>query len=136
MSIELSQTNTTEIEGAIKHLKEAAAAKKCWSCGCFHNSLAAIEKAIAPDQRSSEFDIILKAGYKHLVPVKYDCLGCDVCYGALIINSLDPLFGGCNGELKVCPSTQVEERKGWPPLPGAYTVLRYQAPVAICTLTD
>jgi tetrahydromethanopterin S-methyltransferase subunit A len=30
----------------------------------------------------------------------------------------------------------VAARPGWPPLPGAYTVLRYRAPVAVCTLTD
>ena len=35
-----------------------------------------------------------------------------------------------------CPTDAVEERLGWPPLPGAYTVLRYQAPVAVCTLND
>jgi len=30
----------------------------------------------------------------------------------------------------------VEARAGWPPLPGSYRVLRYSAPVAVCTLTD
>ena len=38
--------------------------------------------------------------------------------------------------LEVCPTEKVEERRGWPPLPGAYQVLRYQAPVAVCTLTS
>ncbi|MBI2501760.1 MAG: DUF4346 domain-containing protein [Candidatus Latescibacteria bacterium] len=36
----------------------------------------------------------------------------------------------------MCPTEAVEARAGWPPLPGAYTVLRYQASVAVCTLTD
>lgn len=29
-----------------------------------------------------------------------------------------------------------EERRGWPPLPGDYRVLRYRAPVAVCTLNS
>ena len=135
MSIELSQTNKSEIEEAVKQLKEAVAVKKCWSCGCFRNSLIAIEKTIAPVQRTSELDAVIRAGHEHLAPVKYDCLGCDKCYPALAINGLENSYSGCGG-LEVCPSTQVEERKGWPPLPGAYTVLRYHSPVAICTLTD
>jgi tetrahydromethanopterin S-methyltransferase subunit A len=39
-------------------------------------------------------------------------------------------------EVASCPTDAVQERHGWPPLPGAYTVLRYQAPVAVCTLND
>jgi tetrahydromethanopterin S-methyltransferase subunit A len=35
-----------------------------------------------------------------------------------------------------CPAEPVEPRPGWPPLPGDYTVLRYSAPVAVCTLGD
>lgn len=136
MTVEVSKTNQSEIKEAIKQLKGAVAAKKCWSCGCFHNSLAVIEKAMVPEQRPFELDALIKAGHEHLAPTKYDCLGCDVCYGALIINSLNPLFAGCGGELEVCPSNLAEARNGWPPLPGAYTVLRYQAPVVICTLTD
>ena len=39
-------------------------------------------------------------------------------------------------EVVSCPTDAIEERHGWPPLPGAYTVLRYHAPVALCTLND
>jgi len=35
-----------------------------------------------------------------------------------------------------CFSEKAEEREGWPPFAGTYHVLRYRAPVAICTLTD
>jgi tetrahydromethanopterin S-methyltransferase subunit A len=64
-----------------------------------------------------------------LSDVKYDCLGCEVCWPALAINAL-----GVEGD--ACPSEPASARQGWPPLPGAYTVLRYHAPVAVCTLTD
>ena len=39
-------------------------------------------------------------------------------------------------ECATCPTDAVEERHGWPPLPGSYTVLRYHAPVAVCSLLN
>lgn len=33
-----------------------------------------------------------------------------------------------------CPTEPEEERAGWPPLPGDYQVIRYNAPVAVCAL--
>ena len=67
--------------------------------------------------------------------VKYDCLGCEICWPADAINAaaeLDPAVA----EADHCPTEEPELREGWPPLPGDYRVLRYQAPVAICTLNS
>ena len=61
--------------------------------------------------------------------MRYDCLGCTVCHPAEVANAL-------NLQGATCSTGPVEERLGWPPLPGAYTLLRYRAPVAVCTLTD
>jgi tetrahydromethanopterin S-methyltransferase subunit A len=71
----------------------------------------------------------MAAAHKRLQPVRYDCLGCQVCYPALAMNAL-------HVDIYPCPTGAIDERQGWPPLPGSYTVLRYRAPVAICTLTD
>ncbi len=71
-----------------------------------------------------------------MVPARYDCLGCEVCFPALAVNALDGAGLTLETVADPCPTAPVEARAGWPPLPGAYTVLRYQAPVAICTLTD
>lgn len=120
---------------AIAQLREAAAAKKCWPCGCLHSSLAAIERAFPAGERPSVLDAALSAARDRLVEVQYDCLGCEVCYPALAINALNRA-GGRPADWEVCPSDRVEEREGWPPLPGAYTVLRYQAPVAVWILMD
>jgi tetrahydromethanopterin S-methyltransferase subunit A len=65
----------------------------------------------------------------------YDCLGCEVCYPALALNALGELDESL-ASLEACPGEVPEGRAGWPPLPGDYTVLRYHAPVAVCTLTD
>jgi len=75
------------------------------------------------------------AGRERLTPVRYDCLGCEVCYPAVALNALNRTEGYAT-EGAACASEAVQEREGWPPLPGDYTVLRYRAPVAICTLTD
>jgi tetrahydromethanopterin S-methyltransferase subunit A len=65
---------------------------------------------------------------EHLLPQRYECLGCDVCFPAVALNAI--------GADASCPREEVERRDGWPPLPGDYTVLRYRAPVAVCTLND
>ncbi|MGC8625477.1 MAG: DUF4346 domain-containing protein [Phycisphaerae bacterium] len=114
---------------AVSRLQEAVDAKKCWRCGCLRSSLEAIDRAIPVERRSSGLADVIEKARTRLVPVQYDCLGCEVCYPPLAMNALQI-------DAEACPSEKVEVRSGWPPLPGAYTVLQYQAPVAVCTLTD
>lgn len=125
---------TNLLTEATTRLGEAAAAKKCWPCGCLHQSLETIERAIPPPERPPELISALAAAKAPFVPVQYECLGCQVCYPALAVNAVSQLRGDTS--LDVCPTDDVEVRAGWPPLPGNYTVLRYQAPVAVCTLTN
>lgn len=136
MSQDKQQTGSPARDDAAAQLLEAAAARKCWSCGCLHNTLSAIEGALPADQRSPELDAAMQAGRERLVPVRYDCLGCEVCYPALAVNALNKGGDGEPLDIPACPTEKPEERQGWPPFPGAYTVLRYHAPVAVCTLTD
>lgn len=124
---------TTPFNKAAEQLHEAVRAKKCWSCGCFHDTVAAIDATFPADQRPAPLNDTLRAAGERLAPRQYACLGCAVCYPALAINALAELG---DLEMPVCPTDTVEAREGWPPLPGSYTVLRYQAPVAVCTLTD
>jgi tetrahydromethanopterin S-methyltransferase subunit A len=119
---------------AVAQLREAASAKKCWACGCLHHALESIDKEPAAARRPRELVSALQAARERLLPVRYDCLGCEVCYPALALNALGRAGQGLAAA--ACPTDTVEERTGWPPLPGAYTALRYHAPVAICALTD
>ncbi len=121
---------------AVARLQEAAAHKKCWSCGCFHNSLTVFARIYPPEQRLLELGAVLSTAPDYLEQVRYDCLGCEICFPALAINALEELSGENSCGCEICPTEQVQERPGWPPLPGAYHVVRYQAPVAVCTLTD
>lgn len=136
----MSDPSRTDVSAKIKEasglIEEAAAAEKCWSCGCFHGSLAAIDRAFSEAKPPPEMEAAIAAGRDRLVPQEYDCLGCEVCYPALAINALGEVMGDRFADVSVCAPAPPPAREGWPPLPGDYTVLRFQAPVAICTLTS
>jgi tetrahydromethanopterin S-methyltransferase subunit A len=91
--------------------------------------LEAIERSAPVNGQPPDLTAALHAGRDTLQEVQYDCLGCEVCYPAIAINELGV-------EETACPAEQVEERYGWPPYAGEYTVVKYNAPVAVCTLTD
>lgn len=116
-------------------LRTAANAKKCWACGCLHSALDGIDRARADEPSLASLADIVAAARPQLVPRRYECLGCAECYPALALNALGA-SGGCNVDIAVCPTEPVEQRAGWPPLPGSYRVLRYRAPVAVCALNS
>lgn len=114
---------------AVARVEEAAEAKKCWPCECLHSSLDAIERAFPGEERPKVLEDAVDLARSRLETIKYDCLGCDVCFPAIAMNTL-------NVGVEACPTGAVQDRGGWPPLPGSYSTLRYHAPVAVCTLTD
>lgn len=118
-----------QTQEAADWLRRAAAARKCWCCGCLHGSLPAIDQAFKKDSPPADLHEAIQEARARLTAAQYDCLGCDVCYPAAAVNAL-----ALEGD--ICPSEAVEPREGWPPLPGSFTVVRYRAPVAVCTLTD
>ena len=117
------------VDEAVAQLREAAAAKKCYHCGCLHSTLKAIDAEMPVGARPVALSAVMADARTKLLDVKYDCLGCDVCWPANAVNAL-----GLEGD--ACPSGPVQAQEGWPSLPGSYTVLRYHAPVGVCTLTD
>ena len=119
---------------AVEQLEAAVGAKKCWPCNCFHGGVSAIELAWPEAERPASVRAVLAAARARLIAPQYDCLGCELCYPALALNALAQ--AGLAVAAETCAVTPVETREGWPPLPGSYTVRRYQAPVAVCTLTD
>jgi tetrahydromethanopterin S-methyltransferase subunit A len=69
-----------------------------------------------------------------LVAERYECLGCAPCWPAEALGLLAD--AGMTDAGASCPTDVPNERPGWPALPGAYTVLRWAAPVGVCTLND
>lgn len=113
-------------------LAEGIAAKKCHACGCFQAAVAAFGKTEAG--RHELADVLARARAV-LVEKKYDCIGCAVCFPAVAENAFAEVFP--DEEIApLCPTDAPDERRGWPPLPGDFRVVRYRAPVAVCTLNS
>ena len=117
-----------------QQLDDAIAAPKCHRCGCLHqtvealsNTEAGLEPALA-NKLSAVRDVFK--------PRQYDCLGCPVCYPAIAANAFAEAYPAAAAGLDLCPTEEPEQREGWPPLPGDYFVIRYVAPVAVCTLAS
>lgn len=116
-----------------EQLAEAVTARKCHSCGCLHSTVEAFARTEAGQSELAES---LAAAREVFAPKKYDCLGCAVCYPAIAANAFADAFPNVAEGLDLCPTEALEERSGWPPLPGEYKVLRYGAPVAACALNS
>lgn len=120
-------SKTADIE---TELRQAMAAKKCWRCGCFQDTVSALQDSATI---SASLGPLLDEAHELFEPKRYDCLGCEVCWPATAQNLaavLDPLVADGSH----CATEEPEQRDGWPPLPGDYRVVRFQAPVAVCTL--
>lgn len=138
----------TPVEGAVEptaaggglseaavQLHAAAAARKCWACGCLRHALDAIDRAVPAPSRPPALVEAVADAKARLAPQRYECLGCDVCYPAVALDALGTA-GDRGAEAAICPTEPVETRAGWPPLPGSYRVFRYRAPVAVCALNS
>jgi len=113
-------------------LRQAMAAKKCWRCGCFQDTINTLQRS---DPINKKLGALLNEAQQLFEDVRYDCLGCEVCWPAVAQNlaaEIDPAVA----EDGHCATQAPEPREGWPPLPGDYQVLRFQAPVAVCTLNS
>lgn len=108
------------------------AATKCYRCGCFQDAVLGLENSTSLRMQLAGLIEEAKALFE---PKRYDCLGCEICWPAVASNAaaeIDPALA----EASHCATAEPVLREGWPPLPGDYRVLRYQAPVAVCTLNS
>lgn len=129
---------TTEQAASALHviteqIEAAIAAPKCHQCGCLQQTVEAFAETEAG---RGELAPILTQARTVFLPKKYDCLGCPVCYPAIAANAFAEAYPEAGAGLDLCPTEEPEERAGWPPLPGDCRVLRFEAPVAVCTLNS
>ncbi len=124
-------------ESALKiiqdQIAEAIRAPKCHCCGCLHKTVEALANTEAGQ---NELAPVLGEAKSVFTPLEYDCLGCAVCHPAIAANAFADAYPEAAATLDLCPTEAPDERAGWPPLPGDYFVLRYRAPVAVCTLNS
>lgn len=128
---------TSTKESAFKiiscQLAEAVAAPKCHKCGCLHKTVEALS---GTDAGQNELAPILAEARSIFVSKQYDCLGCQVCYPAIAANAFVEAYPEVGAGLDLCPTEEPNARPGWPPLPGDFYLVRYGAPVAVCTLNS
>ena len=116
-----------------KQMSAAVSASKCHTCGCLHKTVEALS---GTEVGQVELASVLQEARSVFKPKQYDCLGCPVCYPAIAANAFAEAFPEVGSDLDLCPTDEPTERRGWPPLPGDYRVVRYQAPVAVCALNS
>jgi tetrahydromethanopterin S-methyltransferase subunit A len=127
----------TQKEAAFKiisaQMAEAVAAPKCHKCGCLQRTVESLSKTQAGKK---ELLPVLTEARSVFIPKQYECLGCPVCYPAIAANAFVEACPDEGTGLDLCPTEDPVERQGWPPLPGDFYVVRYGAPVAVCTLNS
>ena len=116
-----------------EQLAAATEARKCYGCGCLHKT---VEALTSTEAGRVELAPALEQARAVFTPKEYDCLGCTVCYPALAANAFGEAFAGEAEAMDLCPTDAPAEHRGWPPLSGNFSVVRYRAPVAVCTLNS
>lgn len=129
----LSDTKAVSLNIIQEQMDAAIAAPKCHKCGCLQQT---VEALAATEVGKRELSESLQRARQTFVPKEYDCLGCPVCYPAIAANAFAEGYPDAGAQLELCPTETPESRGGWPPLPGDFHVLRYKAPVAVCTLNS
>jgi tetrahydromethanopterin S-methyltransferase subunit A len=76
------------IEHATTMVRAAADARKCWTCGCLRHALDTIDRALPSPKHTGALDAALAEARDHLLPERYECRGCDVCFPAVVLNDL------------------------------------------------
>lgn len=133
MSTKVEERRQRAFEVVSEQLAAATGARKCHGCGCLHKTVEALATTAAGQ---GELAVALAQARAVFTPKEYDCLGCPVCYPAIAANAFGEAFPGEAAALDLCPTEDPAERRGWPPLPGDYRVVRWRAPVAVCTLNS
>ncbi len=122
----------TQLAQIKTELRAAISAEKCWRCGCFQETVSTLQSSVIINTLLAS---LLEEAYSLFEPRRYDCLGCDVCWPAVAQNLAAELDSAV-AEGSHCVTEEPEPREGWPPLPGNYQVIRFQAPVAVCALNS
>jgi tetrahydromethanopterin S-methyltransferase subunit A len=133
MRLNIPEQQAEALRVIYAQLRAAVTAPKCHTCGCLQQT---VEALAGTDVGQQQMATLLDEARAVFQPKHYDCLGCPICYPAIAANAFSEAFPEAGVGLDLCPTDEPAERQGWPPLLGDYHVLRYRAPVAICTLNS
>ena len=130
--METETPSLVAVESVKAELSNAMAATKCHRCGCFQDAVLGFSRS---SKLTAYLANLIAEAQTLFEEKRYDCLGCEVCWPAVASNAaaeLDPALA----DASCCATAEPVIRDGWPPLPGDYRVLRFHAPVAVCTLNS
>ncbi len=117
----------------IEHeLQQAMALKKCRRCGCFQDTVNTLK--LSPPIKEP-LKLLLDEACDLYEQRRYDCLGCDICWPSVAQNLAAELDSDI-AQGSHCATEEPKLQDGWPPLPGDYQVLKFKAPIAVCTLNS
>lgn len=123
----------TIIKNIIFEFTQGKHLAKCRKCGCMHEALESLRAAPMPQ----DFLRMVETSQSNLETREYNCLGCEHCYPAVIMNLLHQAFPEQSASFSPPCSWEVGAA-GWPPIPGEYFALCEGAhcPVAVSTLAS
>lgn len=117
----------------ISELAKGIEFAKCRKCGCMSDALKSLGSAPIPQDSLNRVELWLS----HMESIEYNCLGCEYCYPAVIINLFYQAFPNHSASFSLCSSWEVREEV-WPPIPGEYFAFceGVTCPVAVSTLAS
>jgi len=72
MSVTTTDIESIALAEAAERLSDAAGARKCGACGCFHGALDSIEGSLPGERQPLALRQAVAAGRERLTPVRYD----------------------------------------------------------------
>jgi tetrahydromethanopterin S-methyltransferase subunit A len=73
------------IDRAATMLRAAADAHKRCACGCLRHPLDTMDRARPLPGGDAALEAALASTREYLLPQRYECLGCDICYPAVAL---------------------------------------------------
>ncbi len=119
-----------------KEIVAGMALTKCQQCGCMREALdhLATQLPTISTPETQAFVTQVTEWSTQMHPVKYACLGCEYCYGAVAQNAFATAFPSLD-HLPVACDFQ-PHASAWPSVVGEYFVIDATAHVAVSTLSN
>src|SRR3990172_2746731 len=102
INLDDSASIAASMTDAVEQLNNAGSAKKCHSCGCFHDTIDTIHRAYEGLRIPDELAHVLEKSESVLAERRYDCLGCEVCFPPLAVKLLESIPGVPTFEMESC----------------------------------
>ena len=133
-----TMANEKSITRIKSELQKGMQLPKCRKCGCMKQTLENLLSVFSLNEIEGSANLVsdMQAWLTQMETVRYDCLGCDYCFPAVVTNILMADFPSMELPSLSCGSEAKEDK--WPPVAGEYFAFCDGAncPVAVSTLAS